>query len=417
MNKEMRNGVDVRVALSTGLKRQALLQGNSEAKLPASANISREANAGVGSVSRVQKLLSNVASAFGSLRFRRRRSAIKRAKKELKYEINRVSGVLLQEMREMNGALVARLDRVEQNSNIGRVSGALQQQIKEMNDTLSTRLDHIEQYSSAAARRIAINCGSEEVLVRSAVGFVFCSTKDCALLACLLDTGDLELGTRLLIQRFLKPGDTFVDVGANIGIHTLAAARAMQGRGRIIAFEPFGPTKQLLDKAIWINGFSNMVQVYQAAVLDVAGSHHLYLGKTSGHHSVFPLGADADADHSCVDIPSLRLDDVLSSADKVDLMKIDVEGAETEVIRSANSVLSNNPDVALIVEFGPAHLQRIGKTFAEWMENFVKLELSYKVINAYTGTLESWTDAEIMTVESVNLFFARENSRAWGKLQ
>ena len=69
----------------------------------------------------------------------------------------------------------------------------------------------------------------------------------------------------------------FIDVGANIGLHTLAAARAMQGLGRIVAFEPCEPTKRLLEKTVGLNGFSGIVDIHQAAVSSRTGRQQLLL--------------------------------------------------------------------------------------------------------------------------------------------
>ena len=277
------------------------------------------------------------------------------------------------------------------------------------------RLDRVEQYAFAAARRFAINCGPGEVLVRSEVGYILCSPSDHAVLACLIDTGDLERGTRYLIQNFLKPNDVFVDIGANLGMHTLAAARAMQGKGRIIAFEPFEPTQRLLAKSIWMNGFADMTEIHQAAVSNRAGLQTLFLGASSGHHSLFPLTTPSSLAPQPVEVALVRLDDVLSDSTKVDLIKIDVEGAELDVLESARPIIASNPSIALIVEFGFSHLARSGHSTKDWLAAFHGLGLVQHAINVDTGQLEQWTIEQLEAVESVNLFFARPESVAWAK--
>ena len=277
------------------------------------------------------------------------------------------------------------------------------------------RLDRIEQYAFAAARRFAINCGPGEVLVRSEVGYILCSSTDHAVLAVLLEAGELERGTRRLIQRFLTPNDVFIDVGANLGLHTLAAARAMQGRGRIIAFEPFEPTQHLLEKSIWMNGFSKMTEIHRAAVSNRSGNDTLFLGATSGHHSLFPLTTPSSLAPQPVEVTLVRLDDVVSDGTKVDLIKIDVEGAELDVLESARPIIASNPSIALIVEFGFSHLARSGHSTKGWLAAFHGLGLVQHAINEDTGQLEQWTIEQLEAVDSVNLFFARPESVAWAK--
>jgi len=278
------------------------------------------------------------------------------------------------------------------------------------------QLNRIEQYSFSSVRRVALNCALGEVLVRTEVGYVLCSASDHALLTCLIETGDLERGTRFFIERFLRPGDVFIDVGANVGLHTLAAARAMRGVGKIIAFEPFEPTKRLLEKTVWINGFSDMTEVHQAAVSNATGNHVFFLGETSGHHSLFPLNSSLISSSSQVEVPLIRLDQAIHVDQRVDLIKIDVEGAELEVLESATSVIQQNFNIGLIVEFGPSHLKRTNHTVQQWLSAFTELELSYRVINSLTGELEEWSLSQLENTYSVNLFFARENSSAWDRL-
>ena len=300
---------------------------------------------------------------------------------------------------------VLRLDRIEKF--------ALEQLDSRQDHVL--RLDRIEQYALASARRIAINCGSGEILVRSEVGYILCSASDHAVLACLVESGELERGTRLLIQSFLKPNDVFIDVGANLGMHTLAAAQAMQGRGRIIAFEPFEPTQRLLAKSISINGFAEMTEIHQAAVSNRGGHQTLFLGATSGHHSLFPLTTPSTLAPPPVEVALVRLDDVVPGGTKVDLIKIDVEGAELEVLESAKQIIVSNPSIALIVEFGFSHLARNAHTTKDWLAAFHALGLVQRAINVGNGQLEEWTVAQLEAVDSINLFFARPKSPAWVK--
>lgn len=276
--------------------------------------------------------------------------------------------------------------------------------------THSLRLDRIEQYSLLAARRFAINCGGEQVLVRTEVGFLLCSGADPALLSILIESGELEPGTRRVIQRILKPGDFFIDVGANVGLHTLAAARAMEGRGKIIAFEPFAETARLLENTVWLNGFSGITEIHQAAVSTATGTKSLYLGATSGHHSLFPLKSETGSASKAVEVPLMKIDDVVGKKQFVTLIKIDVEGAELQVLETAEQAILGSPGIAIIVEFGLSHLHRVGCKSADWLGAFTNLGLDYRAINEETGALEILSIDQLEAVNSVNLLFARNGS-------
>ncbi|HHW4678544.1 MAG TPA: FkbM family methyltransferase [Xylella sp.] len=445
MNSIARTRLNIKVAFECGFKRKMLLVSRHEdipeniavVAAPALVHAPRESDQ-VSHQFWFKRLLRAVAKyiyrlskpAVRPIAFRVRRYLIDGLRQEIQQEIQRASAATAQEIQqEIQRASAATAQEIQQE--IQRASAATAQEIQQeiqrasvstlesfrhLRGALWPRLDLIEVYAAAAARRIAINCGAGEVLVRTEVGFLLCAASDHALLSCLLETGELERGTRVLIQKYLRPGDVYVDVGANVGMHTLAAARAMQGQGKIIAFEPFEPTMRMLEKSIWMNGFSSMAEIHQAAVSNTIGHQQLFIGATSGHHSLFALESSPNNAQGPVEVPLVRLDGVITSGQRIDLMKIDAEGAELEVIRGGASLITSNPDIALIVEFGPSHLRRTGRTPSQWFKSFSQLGLDYRVINNESGALEKWSLDALEQVESINLFFALPESTAWGRL-
>jgi FkbM family methyltransferase len=272
------------------------------------------------------------------------------------------------------------------------------------------QLDRIEHYALLDVNRIAINSGPDETLVKTAVGYVLCAANDHALLANLMEAGELEPGTRILIERLLKPGDVYIDVGANIGLHSIAAARAMSGQGKIFAFEPFEPTRKLLERNLWLNGFSSICEISHFALSDTTGKHKLHLGATSGHHSLYELETPAFTPTTSVDISTITLDEFLPEKQTARLLKIDAEGAEIDVIKGAKRLLAGNPQMLLIVELGLSHLKRNAISLENWIEHFTSQGLSFSVINDRTGDLEDWSVEQLSHSESVNLLFHRPAS-------
>lgn len=305
-----------------------------------------------------------------------------------------------------------------------RELAALRERLGEQQQSLQlalAQLARVENYAGASARRVALPCAGGEVLVKTEAGYVLCADTDLALLSTLVDSGDIERGTRLLIESLLRPGDCFVDIGANIGMHTVAAGRAMGAQGTLIAFEPFEPTRRLLEKTLWINGLAPVTLVHGCALSDQAGTQPLFLGASSGHHSLFALtGAEAPSPPRAqvqVQVPTMRLDDVLGPGRRVTLLKIDAEGAELAVLAGAAATLRNNPDIALIAEFGPAHLHRAGHDTAHWLAAFEAHGFAYRAIDPASGVLARRTAAELAAEESVNLFFARPGTAAWAHVK
>ncbi len=144
------------------------------------------------------------------------------------------------------------------------------------------------------------------------------------------------------LLHFLRPGDTFVDVGANIGVYTLLAS-SLPGV-RVEAFEPSPPSCQRLTENVQLNRLDG-VTVHRMAVGDSAGAVAMTRGLDSTNR-LLPDGADRrDADI----VPICRLDDALSATSQVSLVKIDVEGFEPAVIRGARA-LFDRCHPALIIE-------------------------------------------------------------------
>lgn len=406
MNNIARNGVSIKIAFLSNLK-QKMPHESMHKDIPESEQIQH--------LFYFKKLLRPIVGyiyrflkpALRPIAFRVRRYLID----DLRHLIDDLRQEIQQEVQRASAATAQQIQQEVQ-----RASAATLSNNQQLASVLLPRLDLIEQYSAVTARRVAMNCGAGEVLVKTEVGFLLCAATDHALLSCLLETGELERGTRILIQKYLRPGNVFIDVGANVGMHTLAAARAMQGQGKIIAFEPFEPTMRMLEKSIWMNGFSSMTEIHQAAVSNAAGRQQLFIGATSGHHSLFALEPSPNNAQGPVEVPLVRLDSVIAAGQRIDLMKIDAEGAELEVIEGAVSLIADNPEIALIVEFGPSHLRRTGRTPSQWLDSFNQLGLYYRVINNESGALEKWSLDALEQVESVNLFFARPESPAWERL-
>lgn len=312
-------------------------------------------------------------------------------------------------------ALEKRFKEIESKFDIVEIIGQRLEAIELKFDIIEKKLGVLEEYSAFAVRRVGLNCGDSGLLLKSAVGYVLCPPSDYHMAACLIDTGDLERGTRILVENLVRPGDIVVDVGANIGLFSLAAAKKMNMCGHVYAFEPFPITADYARKNIKLNSLSSFVSVSQYAVSNKIGEGQLYLGTCSGHHSLYPLTAENNEERFVV--PKVTLDHVLSDVSCVDLLKIDVEGAELDVLEGAAEIVRRSRDIVMIVEFGASHVERAGCTPEVWMSRFKEYYLDVRVVNDLTGELEIWSLDKILSAESVNLFFSRSNSAIWKRIQ
>jgi FkbM family methyltransferase len=158
-----------------------------------------------------------------------------------------------------------------------------------------------------------------------------------------------------LLDRFVRPGATVVDVGANIGYNTLHAARRAGPHGRVIAVEPAPDNLEVLQRNLAAAGATNVV-VAPVAAGAVPGLRELFVrGRTSAVNSLFPRSCYAFVT-DIVRVPVVPLDDLVAGG--ADVVKIDVEGAELEVLEGMPRVLEKPP--VLVVEWHPLLQQLAG---------------------------------------------------------
>ena len=171
-------------------------------------------------------------------------------------------------------------------------------------------------------------------------------------------TGAYEPGIARLIGALLRRGQVCVDIGANIGWHTIAMADHVGPYGKVHAFEPFPPTFALLARNIALNRLEGCIQANHAAVADRAGTStmHLAAGEPATHASL------AVGKNGGITVQTVALDQYENGAlvGGVDMMKIDVEGAEERVLKSAQAILSGNSPPSLIIEAAVATSQPFG---------------------------------------------------------
>ena len=156
----------------------------------------------------------------------------------------------------------------------------------------------------------------------------------------------------LYLERVLSPGKVFVDAGANFGIYTLLASKIVGEAGRVISFEPSSRVFPVLRRNITLNGFKNVL-AFPIALTDKPGRARLYYHSAVGCDS---LGKDAsfEQDAHAEDICTESLDDALkqTSIGRVDVIKMDVQGAEELALRGANEIVSSMRPI-VIFEFFP----------------------------------------------------------------
>lgn len=168
-------------------------------------------------------------------------------------------------------------------------------------------------------------------------------------------TGGWEPLETMVISAALKPGDSFVDVGANIGFFSLLAHRLVGPEGRVHAVEATPSTADLLDDNIARND-AGAIRVHRCAASDREGMANMVVhdaGNIGSNHLSF------DREGAGAGIPLRRLDSLLAG-EAIRLIKLDIEGAEAMALRGAGALLDGDTTPALLFEFSPNMLRGMG---------------------------------------------------------
>ena len=290
---------------------------------------------------------------------------------------------------------------VEQRVDINDIKQQLMLvRLDQLTDMIGKRLDELE-----VKMRPLVSL-DDAYAVRLGDGYVLAPKTEPAFVLMLADatTGGLEPGTRACVKRLLRPGDTAVDIGANIGLLTMAFARSVGPAGKVYSFEPEKRMADLLERTIAMNGLSQ-VTLSRKAVSAEAGKLSFNVSSIPGHSSLFAL-PEQEIGHT-QDVEVVRLDDVVPADEQVALVKIDVEGAELEVLKGMRRVVGDNPDIVVIAEFGISHLKRVGVSTRDWFAAFEALGLQGFAIEEPTGVCSPAKFEKLEAMDSVNIAFAR----------
>jgi FkbM family methyltransferase len=161
------------------------------------------------------------------------------------------------------------------------------------------------------------------------------------------------------VRRVLKPGDSAIDVGGHIGFFTMQMAAAVGPDGRVYAFEPLDANASLLERSIAENAFGDRVRFRRAAVGASPGTATLtFPAETlnSGGAYLLKDGSAPLAGNQKKEVPVVALD-ALELRRPVRFIKMDVEGAEPQVLRGAVRILTEDKPV-ILSELHPTQLER-----------------------------------------------------------
>ncbi|MBK8444038.1 MAG: FkbM family methyltransferase [Sphingobacteriales bacterium] len=179
------------------------------------------------------------------------------------------------------------------------------------------------------------------------------------------------------IRNYVKEGMTVLDIGANIGFYTLLLSRLVGKSGKVYAFEPDATNFRHLSNNV--RNCSNVV-LHQAAVGEKSGNIKLF-------HS-----SDLNVDHQTFDsgegrpyteIPCVALDDVIPTPQKVDFIKIDIQGYEYYAFKGMSQLLQRSQPLLLMGEVWPYALQKAGTSVAQYLQLLQQAGLNSNILGNY----------------------------------
>lgn len=227
----------------------------------------------------------------------------------------------------------------------------------------------------------------------------------------LIQYGYWEKGVTDLFKKIIKSGMIIVDVGAHVGYYSLFFSKYTGKSGKVFAFEPDSYNFKIFRKNILLNKINNIV-AENMAVSDKNGYARLFLDENNlGAHSLI----SSESSDNYINIKSAKLDDYFKEI-KIDLIKMDIEGAEARAIEGMSEILRRNPNIKLIMEFFPELILKAGYSPEAMIEKLLSFGFHIFMIGHQTGILtEAFGAREILDACGnglVNLLCVKNNQIA-----
>ncbi len=247
--------------------------------------------------------------------------------------------------------------------------------------TVLLKQKHIRRLTNAILLSVVVR---ESVTIKE--GILYLNQKD-VVISSALALGVYEPFQIEVFRSLLSSSMTVVDIGANIGLYTVIAAKKA---GKVFSFEPESENIALLNKNVRENGLAN-VQTFQKAVADTEGTQEFFISNNNkGSHSLFT--PPDTFEKGTVETISLDAWAAQNHIDNIDLIKIDVQGAEFLVLKGMKKILARHPTI--LIEYDPDMLASSGGDPINILEDFKSLGYTIHNISETYKKLELVSDIQ-----------------------
>lgn len=175
----------------------------------------------------------------------------------------------------------------------------------------------------------------------------------------IIHTGSWEGFVDDVLCALARPGDTFLDIGSNMGYYAIKVGALVGEGGRVFAYEPNPDLFEVLHDNIHINGFGARAQIFEAAAGDIPGTSTLTFEPRFPGGGIAGLGPEyAVGDRVQHEIKVVTVDE--TAPGEAHLIKIDVEGYEPLVLKGMGELMARSPNAAVVMEVSYVQWARFG---------------------------------------------------------
>jgi FkbM family methyltransferase len=238
-------------------------------------------------------------------------------------------------------------------------------------------------------------------------GRLFVLGSDLSVSPSIILHGIYELAlTRFLVGR-LKAGCVFLDGGANLGYFTILASLLVGRTGRVIAVEAIPELAELVRDNVHTNYVEPWVSVIQGAIGMGEGTVTIeQVGKFMGEGSLEPIERDFRGEHKKIEVPIVHLDDVLNDVERIDVIKLDIEGAEFAAVKCLERTIEKGKLGDIVFEWNKLALRDDAQNLVTWLRQQVDRGATFGVVRD-DGSAARAQPEELMAIDWVPTLLLR----------
>ena len=181
-------------------------------------------------------------------------------------------------------------------------------------------------------------------------------------------------------KKIIKPGMTVLDIGANSGTFTHLVSELVGPKGKVYSFEPEPNNFRALSRLVKFKNLRN-VGIINVALSSKPGKETLFVDKLSPASHSFAKDNLISSTKRKIEVETLSLDSLLETTGKIDVIKIDVQGAEGLVFEGGQKLLKQQGPLSIFLEFWPDGMKKLGTDPIKFLQSFIDNGFSISILD------------------------------------